>query len=168
MHLIECDGCKKQETFVWGVTKEEAKSLGPEGWGWREISFRSSKHGRVDSLLHACNVKCCPIAFTRAKYQLAEFSGARSRSTEPTRWSGFIDTPDEDMKWLESIKPEEGGQAPRKEQPKSKLKPKFSETAFAAVFDTFTTIETAAPVWTPGTTAAPTPPTPEEDVDDSP
>lgn len=125
MHLIECDGCKKLETYIYGIAKEEAVAYAPEGWGWRQCAYYAPKYGTSSVLLHACNVRCAPLAFIRAKMQLVQFSG--KLGADYSQWQGFYGATRSDKTWLLGIPPEEGGQIPPKEAPKSK--PKVPKTA---------------------------------------
>lgn len=114
MHLIECDGCKRQELFYSGVSKREADSKYPQGWGVKAAKFKGGPH-HWDSdrqlLLHACQIGCALPAVQRAKACLPELTMNLGHKREPLYgpWQGFKGVKREDWEPLYAAALEDGG-----------------------------------------------------------
>lgn len=111
MHIIECDGCKRQEVFVEGVTVDNANNTYPRGWASRNIFYRrpvGNGHAmQASALIHACSLDCVTTAALRSHGTYPGFTFGFGGST--TEWNGFRDVPAYKLDFLKTLPVEEGG-----------------------------------------------------------
>jgi hypothetical protein len=152
MHLIECDGCKRQEVFYRGLQNNELETRSPEGWGARPAFFKGGNahwEKQRELLIHACRIECAHSAALRIKMALpgVVFQGERYRynpingrdilEKSWTRWEGFPHATPDQWAELAAVPLDEGGQPPLPEvkAPKKGKKSPFGINIHAGLQD---------------------------------